>query len=121
MIVLDCQTLSLSLLDLTKEELSGGYISKMNAGEKPFKVFFYIFEKVSAKQDASGKEKSLMGFQRKVAPFCEKYVSCGERKNWVGTLQNLLLVYAVNNLQKHANISKIFLEISLKIFFFCSS
>ena len=92
LIVLDCQTLSLSLLDLTKEELSGGYISKMNAGEKPFKVFFYIFEKVLAKQDASGKEKSLMGFQRKVAPFCEKYVSCGERKNWVGTLQNLLLV-----------------------------
>ena len=75
---------------LTKEELSGGFVSKMNSGEKPFKVFFYIFGKELAEQDADGKEKSLMGFQRKVAPFCEKYVSCGER-NWVGTLQNLPL------------------------------
>ena len=71
----------------------------MNSGEKPFKVFFYIFGKELAEQDADGKEKSLMGFQRKVAPFCEKYVSCGER-NWVGTLQNLPPVYDVQNQHK---------------------
>ena len=40
-------------------------------------------------QDVSGKEKSLIGFPRKVSPFWKKYVSCAE--TWCRHLLELLI------------------------------
>ena len=90
LVVLDCQNIPLLLLDLTEEELLGGYISKMNAGEKPFKVFFTSLKKYRQSRMPAGK-KSHWWVSKEKLPHSARNMCPAEReKNWVGTLQNLL-------------------------------